>query len=225
MAQSVTRVALIRHGMTDWNEAGRLQGRTNVPLNDIGRRQARQAATALQAEPWDALYTSPLARAYETGEIIGDTLNLQPQIIANLTERNFGHLEGLTRDELNQKYPDRAHDVPVGVESPEALRTRAEACLAALASAHPGGGIVVVSHGAWINAFLYRVSAGVQGTGITNLSNGGITRIEFEPESGWKVLAINLTAHLDYIHGITDRDGTNRKVVGRRRNDRDAPRG
>lgn len=205
MAQNVTRVALIRHGMTDWNIAGKLQGRTDIPLNDVGRRQAEQVAVALQTEPWDALYTSPLARAYETAEIIGGILQLRPQMVADLTERNFGHLEGLTRDELNRSYPDRARNVPAGVESPEDLRARAENCLSALAGTHPGGGIVVISHGAWINAFLYRVSRGVHGTGLTNLSNGGITRIEFHPASGWKILAINLTAHLDYIHGITDR--------------------
>lgn len=205
MALGITRVALIRHGMTDWNLAGKLQGRTDVPLNDIGRRQAKQIATALLTEPWDALYTSPLARAYETAEIIGAILKLEPQIVTALTERNFGRLEGLTRDELNCKYPDRAREVPAGVESPEALRSRAEHCLSALAGAHPGGGIVVVSHGAWINAFLYRVSGGKYGTGVTNLSNGGITRVEFHPERGWKILALNLTAHLDYIHGITDR--------------------
>ncbi len=205
MAQSATRVALIRHGMTDWNIAGKLQGRTNVPLNDVGRHQAKQTAEALRTEPWDALYTSPLARAYETAEIIGGILKLPPQVVSDLTERNFGHLEGLTRDELNRAYPDRAHVVPDGVEPPEALRTRAETCLRRLAGAHPGGGVVVISHGAWINAFLYRASGGRHGTGVTNLSNGGITRIEFDPKFGWKILAVNLTAHLDYIHGITDR--------------------
>lgn len=226
MAQKATQVALIRHGMTDWNEAGRLQGRTDVPLNAIGHQQAKQAAEALIAETWDALYTSPLMRARQTSDIIGESLNLTPQIVADLVERNYGHLEGLTIEELTRAYPDRARGFEsIDVEAPETVRTRAEACLRRLAESHPGGRILVVSHGAWINAFLYFISSGACGTGKTNLANGGITRLQFEPEAGWLIMEINASAHLDYVHGITDRTGSDRKVVGRRRNTRDAPRG
>lgn len=226
MSTTGTRVALIRHGLTDWNEAGRLQGRTDIPLNAIGRRQAHQVGLALQQESWDALYTSPLIRARETADLIGSALNVPPQIVPDLVERNFGHLEGLTRAELNQAYPNRAHQPgPAGVESPETLRLRAESCLRSLAEAHRGQGIVVVSHGAWINALLYQISDGTYGTGITNLTTGGISHLQLEPESAWVIVGINASAHLDHVQGQTDRSGSDRKVVGRERNEKDAPRG
>ena len=67
----MTTLLLVRHGETDWNAEGRLQGHTDTPLNDYGRRQARALADALAGDDFEALYASDLARARETAEILG----------------------------------------------------------------------------------------------------------------------------------------------------------
>jgi broad specificity phosphatase PhoE len=72
----VTRLLLVRHGETDWNAEGRLQGQTDRPLNDFGRRQARQLAEQLESEELEAIYSSDLARARETAKIVGERLGL-----------------------------------------------------------------------------------------------------------------------------------------------------
>jgi len=72
----VTTLLLVRHGETDWNAEGRLQGHTDRPLNDYGRRQAKELADRLAGEGADAIYTSDLVRAKATAEIIGDRLGL-----------------------------------------------------------------------------------------------------------------------------------------------------
>ena len=73
------RIALIRHGQTDWNLEERLQGATDVPLNDTGRHEARAVARRLHAgaSRWDVLVSSPLSRAVETAQIIGGVLGLE----------------------------------------------------------------------------------------------------------------------------------------------------
>lgn len=221
-----TRIALVRHGMTDWNQAGRLQGRTDVPLNDAGRVQAAQAAAALEGERWSAIYSSPLIRARETAAIIGRRLGLSPQTVPGLIERDYGPLEGLTRAEIERRYPDRARQpAPPGVEPPEQVRARAEASLRTLARQHGGEGIVVVSHGAWINALLYEISGGTMGTGITNLANGGISYLYWSDSKGWSIETVNITRHLALVHGMTDQATENRKAAGGRRKGKGQPRG
>src|SRR4029078_6301282 len=87
---------LVRHGETDWNAPGRLQGHTDRPLNDYGRRQARELADRLGDDGIAAIYASDLSRAKETAEIVGARLGLPVVIDADLRERNWGSWEGLT---------------------------------------------------------------------------------------------------------------------------------
>ena len=90
------RVLLARHGQTDWNAAGKIQGVSDVPLNERGREQAAAlAGRVLDAGAISAVYTSPLKRARETAEIIGRRLGLEPVPVGALTELNFGDWEGL----------------------------------------------------------------------------------------------------------------------------------
>ena len=90
---------LIRHGETDWNASGRLQGHTDRPLNDYGRRQARELADRLSDDAIAAIYASDLSRAKETAEIVGARLGLPVVVDADLRERNWGSWEGLTPSE------------------------------------------------------------------------------------------------------------------------------
>lgn len=104
---------VLRHGQTDWNLQARLQGSTDIPLNDIGREQARLAAELLDGLGITKIVASPLSRALETARIVGERLSLEPFIDARLIERNFGLFEGLTLDEVRRERIDmRAHMNP-----------------------------------------------------------------------------------------------------------------
>jgi broad specificity phosphatase PhoE len=136
----VTTLLLVRHGETDWNADGRLQGHTDRPLSEFGRRQARQLAGDLEDEEFEALYASDLARARETAEIVGERLGLPVVLDRDLREKDWGTWEGLTAVER-----DRVEFVG---ESTEAHRERILRALWRISERHPGGGrVLVVTHG------------------------------------------------------------------------------
>lgn len=197
-------VTLVRHGRTDWNAQRRLQGRTDVPLNDEGRRDAKLAADVLSQQPWHSIYTSPLGRAVETAGIIAEHLGLVPVVRECLIERSYGALEGtITRRRSlrsGSKGPNRR--VP-GMESDRHLRSRALTCINTIADAHPNGRLVVVSHGGFINAFLYHISNGRAGSGITRLANGSLTRVERDAAGAWQIVSLAESAHLKEPLGPT----------------------
>jgi broad specificity phosphatase PhoE len=96
-------VWLARHGATDWSAAGKHTGRTDIPLNDNGRRAARTLATVLRAERFDLVLVSPMQRAQETCRLAG--FGEQAQVDANLREWDYGDYEGITTDEIRQQRP------------------------------------------------------------------------------------------------------------------------
>jgi probable phosphoglycerate mutase len=136
----VTTLLLVRHGETDWNAAGRLQGQTDRPLTDFGRSQARQVAAELDGERFEAIYSSDLARARETAHILGEQLGLAVALDPGLREKDWGTWEGLTAVER-----DRVEFVG---ESTEAHRDRILGALRRISERHPGDGrVLVVTHG------------------------------------------------------------------------------
>ena len=102
---SASRVLFIRHGQTDFNVEGRLQGTLPVPLNACGRAQARALAHYLKALPIDAIYASPRTRALETAQIIGEILGQEVRQDERLAEIAFGDFESLTMSEIEARYP------------------------------------------------------------------------------------------------------------------------
>src|SRR5659263_225716 len=91
-----TVICIVRHGETDWNAQGRLQGREDIELNDAGRQQARKIAAYLSGEHWDAVVSSPLKRAYETAQIVAGILSVSDIEVEELiTERDYGEASGL----------------------------------------------------------------------------------------------------------------------------------
>ena len=148
---------LSRHGETDWNAIGRLQGHTDIPLNDRGRTQARELARTMRAHGIGEVITSDLARSLETGQIVAGELGLPPpRIVPELRERRFGVFEGLTRDECVVRYPDAwaawhaQTDVPEGAEGLAAATARMHAVLATLLETNA----LVISHGGVMRLFL-----------------------------------------------------------------------
>ncbi|HTM81834.1 histidine phosphatase family protein [Asticcacaulis sp.] len=97
---------VLRHGQTDWNVQMRLQGSTDIPLNETGRAQAHVAAKVLAGESITKIIASPLSRALETARIVGAASGLEPVIDGRLIERNFGQFEGMTIDEVHQHRED-----------------------------------------------------------------------------------------------------------------------
>ena len=135
----MTTLILVRHGETDWNADGRLQGHTDRPLTDYGRRQAQQLAAELGAEEFDAIYASDLARARETAEIVGECVHLTVGLDPDLREKNWGTWEGLTSTERLE--------VELLSESVEEHQRRMLAALGRIAAEHPRGRVLVVTHG------------------------------------------------------------------------------
>jgi len=136
----VTALLLVRHGETDWNADGRLQGQTDRPLSDFGRRQARQLADELEGEDLEAVYASDLVRARETAEIVAERLGLPVVLDPGLREKNWGTWEGLTAVER-----DRVEFVG---ESTQEHQERTLGALRRISERHPGDRrVLVVTHG------------------------------------------------------------------------------
>lgn len=140
---------LARHGQSEWNAVGRWQGQEDPPLSELGRAQARGAAT--QSGSFDALFASDLERALHTATIISDGIGIGPVIVdPRLRERNAGEYQGLTRDEIETQYPGNleAGVWPPGWEPDESVLERVMASLADIV-AHTGGAgdALAVSHG------------------------------------------------------------------------------
>ena len=135
----MTELLLVRHGETDWNAEGRLQGHTDRPLSDYGRRQARELADELDGEEFEAVYASDLARARETAEILGERLGLPVVLEPDLREKNWGSWEGLT--------PAERVGVEFVGESTGEHTARTLRALRRIAERHPAGRVLVVTHG------------------------------------------------------------------------------
>lgn len=176
-----TRVLLVRHGQSEWNADGRWQGQQDPPLTDLGRRQARSAATALGAV--DAVFASDLQRAAETATIIATELGVLPIMVdSGLRERNAGEWEGLTRTEIERDWPgylDPPADAHVGFatsgprrppswEPDASVLERATEALGRIHGVVGDGDALVVTHGG-----LIYVLEGHLGAPFERLANGG----------------------------------------------------
>lgn len=177
------RILLARHGETAWNAIGKLQGHTDIALNEAGRVQARALAAKVMRLEIGAIVTSDLGRARETGEIIAAALGLAaPRVEPALRERRFGVFEGLTRDECMTQHPDawRAWlaqtGAPPGGEEREAAVERMRRSLARIAEGD-GRPVLVVSHGGVMRLWLMQVL----GTTVPLIGNGATYLIDHEP--------------------------------------------
>ncbi|WP_336659381.1 histidine phosphatase family protein [Leucobacter sp. USHLN153] len=179
------RVALIRHGQTDWNLAGRMQGRTDTALNATGRGQALELAARLSLQgPWHAVVTSPLARAASTAELLAQQLGISEVVpCEGLVERSFGHAEGLSPDEARDRWPTRVYPE---MEHPDETAVRGERALAAIASRFPGQRVIAVSHGSFIRHLLAHL-AGVEVQSVPRIPNVGVAELERDSDGGWRI--------------------------------------
>lgn len=202
---AATRIVAIRHGETDWNVGARIQGHTDIALNDTGRWQARQVARSLVDEPFAAVYSSDLTRAAATAAALAEAIGLPVRTHTGLRERAFGAFEGRSFAEIERDWPEQAmrwrqRDPRFGPEGGEALADFFERCVGtvlALADRHPGEQIAIVSHGGVLDC-LYRAAARIdlQAPRTWQVSNAGINRLLYSASAltlvGWAD-----TGHLD----------------------------
>lgn len=163
----MTVLTLVRHGETDWNGARRIQGSTDIPLNDTGREQARSAAAALRNELTGptVVVASDLSRARETAEIIASELSLDaPLIYPDLRERAYGQAEGMLVSEYFERFGSWHGDEVPEAETREHLRLRGIRALRRIArderrrSAPADTKIIAVSHGGLIRELIGHAS-------------------------------------------------------------------
>jgi 2,3-bisphosphoglycerate-dependent phosphoglycerate mutase len=195
----VTRILAVRHGETAWNRDTRIQGHTDIALNEHGLWQAGRLAHALRDETIDAFYASDLSRAFETAQAVARQRGGQVHSHTGLRERCFGRFEGRTWAELEEHFPvealawrTRVPDFapPEGGESLLALRTRVVDAVSELASRHSGGQILVATHGGVLDV-LYRAATrlDLQAPRSWTMTNTAINRLLWSPEGlslvGW----------------------------------------
>ena len=179
------RLVIVRHGQTDWNKAGRMQGSTDIELNDLGREQAREAAVELrgfsrEGESWEVLAASPLSRAEETAHIIGLELGIsQVLTVPGVIERSFGEAEGKVLTYEQSRHPEQRY---TGVEPEAEVYRRGIMALQELVREYPGRNIVVVSHGSLIRRVL---KATTPGDWTAAIPNARPLEVDLEGLLGW----------------------------------------
>ncbi|MEM7115944.1 MAG: histidine phosphatase family protein [Chloroflexota bacterium] len=157
------KIITIRHGETEWNVQGREMGQLDSPLTPRGLQQAKAIAKRLSNHPFSTLYSSDLGRARQTAELIGAACKLPIQIHQGLRERNMGIFQGLTRQEMSQKFPAEMaaykqigfeYVIPNG-ESAKQRYERSVRTMTELANRHPepDATIVAVTHGGFLRGF------------------------------------------------------------------------
>ncbi len=204
----MTKFFLVRHGQTEWNRIERFRGRVDIPLNETGRAQARAVAERLAPEQISAVFSSPLSRALETAKPIAEKHGLSVEIMDALTDLDFGSWQGLTPQEVSEKYPETYSDwlfhpervkMPGG-ESLDEVRTRVLAAVKDLAPRFEDQTVVLVSHKAVCKVLL---------CAVLDLDNSHFWQIEqdnvalnvfdWNPKLGFVVQLINDTCHLSHV--------------------------
>ncbi|GAB3617233.1 histidine phosphatase family protein [Okibacterium endophyticum] len=177
-------LALIRHGQTDWNRDRRMQGATDIPLNETGRQQARDAVGLLASQKWGTIVSSPLSRARETASIIASGLGVElGRSYDLLVERSYGDAEGATAEDIAERWPDKRFP---GLEPLDQVVGRGTRALAQIADDYADSNTIVVCHGTLIRYTLQHLA----GRDFDQILNGAISTVVREQDA-WRVLSVN----------------------------------
>ncbi len=196
MKAAATRIGWIRHGQTEWNRLGKIQGIMNIPLSEEGISQAERLADRLASERqhrWQGIVCSDLDRAAKTAAIIADRLHIPVHADVRLRERSFGEAEGTTLDERIARWGDdwRRH-VP-DQETDEQMLGRGLSFVRDHIERHPGEAWLVVTHGSFLARMLHAMCRDLDDSHLLNVS---LTIMERDG-NGWKPLLHNCTKHLE----------------------------
>ncbi len=197
-----TNLYLIRHARTTWNAERRIQGRTDTPLDNMGRMQAEALREFLASEKIHAFYSSPLKRALDTARIVAEphckgcvTINTDKR----LAERDLGDIEGKTWSQIRYKHGDWAakaeaegwqKHTPPGGEPQQQVRDRMVAAMDKIVEKHPNQCVAVVSHSGALNAYLAHLTgAPVEGRAYFRFRNTAFIQVKLE---GDRVYVFNI---------------------------------
>ncbi|XP_011099194.1 phosphoglycerate mutase-like protein 4 [Sesamum indicum] len=213
-------IVVIRHGETEWNADRRIQGQLDVNLSDIGRQQAFAVADRLSREPKiSAVYSSDLKRAFDTAEIIAKSCRVLEVIKdLDLRERHCGALQGVLFPEAAKINPEAYKalqsdqddlEIPGGGESFNQLYNRSTSALQRIAKKHRGDRVVVVSHGAAIEALHKRASPSENCHG--KVRNASINVFHLSDEDEWSIKSWGDVSHLKQTEFLESVFGGDRK--------------
>lgn len=204
----MTRLILVRHGETVWNQQRRYQGQEDSPLSSLGLRQAEKTGHFLSARKIDAIYSSDLKRALLTAKEISRHHKLTPVIDHRLREISFGIWEGLSRTEVKEKHShiykarrkDSLHTRIPGAELPREVVKRFQEALQELLVKHDQQTLLIVGHGGCLRvnvASLLHIP--LEKSHCIRFYNAGISELLYRGEGQvcpWQVVTLNSTAHL-----------------------------
>ena len=194
-------IYLVRHGETLANRQGILQGWSNNPLDDTGRKQAAALVTRASRVPLDAIYTSDLIRTRETAAPLAEARGLEPTVLPGLREISFGKWDGHHLKEIQEKDPDTLRDIflkpgQVDLEAEEDLaasQERAWETFTGLAEGmDPDGTILCVSHGGLIRLLVCRILGfSIAHMWRMSLANPAFVQVVRTEEYGFRVDKLN----------------------------------
>lgn len=202
-----TTLYLIRHGETDWNLTGRWQGHADIPLNAIGRAQARRLAerVSTRGPRFDAIFSSDLQRAWETASILGQATDQPPQPLPALREIDVGSWSGLTSAEVRERDGETYARIQSGEDVARGggerfldLYARVVGAVEQLTSSHAGQSLALVTHGGSVRAALLHAARDKRGIKPyrIHIGNTSIT-VVICADGAWELGAINDMGHLE----------------------------
>lgn len=198
------KLYLIRHGQTLWNSEGKIQGKTDIPLNETGLLQAELLAEAMERYPVTAVYASPLKRAYQTAECVAGWQGLSVIAEEGLREVDFGFWEGMTWSEIEERYPEDfalwdknpAEHAPTGGERREDCQARISKAMERIIGEARGDVALVAHGGILVFAVLWLIRKRQEKNEII-VKNASITTVEYDRKTGeGRLLCLNDVSHL-----------------------------
>lgn len=200
------RVLLVRHGITDWNSVGRIQGRLETPLNLYGVQQAHACAKYLKDYDFKAIYTSPQARSRQTAQIIASKHENTPLFTADeLMEIDFGDWQGMTWSEISKKHGDLLKEFEksgnlakiYNGESYQEMQDRAYAFLERF-ERDEDATYLLVTHSGTIKTIICKVlGLGLDRRQRFDITNLSVSTLFYSPSTGWSLSSMNETSYMD----------------------------
>ncbi|SEB63947.1 histidine phosphatase family protein [Paenibacillus sp. GP183] len=189
----MTTIGLIRHGSTEWNKLGKMQGQMDTSLTEEGRAQARLLGHRMKNEAWTGIFSSDLSRARETAEIISAISGIPILgFDARLRERSFGQVEGTKEQERIDRWGADWKKLDLGGETNEQVLARWHDFLEQLATNASDERLLLISHGGFIVQILRALSMEqdefLQNTSLTILKR---------TDSSWELVLYNCLVHLE----------------------------
>ncbi|HEY3340970.1 MAG TPA: histidine phosphatase family protein [Anaerolineae bacterium] len=201
-----TTLYLIRHGRSVGNATQRIQGWLDLPLDDLGRKQARLAGVRLRHKPLAAIYTSPLQRAAETAQLIAAACGLTVNYDERLREYHMGAWTGMTAQEIQAMMPPRWDDdqydrIGPGGETGADMRTRVSSFMSDVLARHQDQMFAVVCHGGTLGGIVsMALGMPARRRQPFSFANASITKLTYE-RGRWKVRSVNDRCHLRTLSG------------------------